>query len=791
MAFFNSPTISYTTGLTGFVHEMVSIDLNGDGWNDLVNARFLFPLENSGVPIEVLINQKDGTFSSVSSIVTPSPGTTVHPREIVTADFNGDGKLDVFIADHGYDAAPFPGSQNRLLLSSGSAYVDATASNLPALSDFTHSAAAADIDGDRDVDIYVGNLYGQNLIEPYFLINNGTGVFTRSNTRLPSAITDFDLNRWSTSAFGDFNGDGHADLFLGRDSGASSVILLNDGDGAFSSTITLPSSPLGASSIALDSHVRDIDNDGLQDLVVVVTNAYADRDIRFWMNHGNGVFLDETADRLSGFDTTGNWLVYATFADFNGDGAGDIMTEQGGLDPSQIFINDGDGYFHAPTNGTQSFTGSAMEVGDFNNDGRPDVAAWGASNLLLYTWADGPSMPLLGDNDANSLYGDARPNTLNGYDGNDVLWSGAGDDTLLGGAHDDVLTGGSGQDVLWGGSGHDKLDGGAGIDELTGDDGNDTYIVDFAADVVVEISAGDTADRVRASVSYTLAITAYVEFLETTSATGTKSINLTGNAIDNTIIGNAGTNVLDGAAGNDVLIGGAGSDIYVLGAEATGIDTITDSSGTADRITSTITRSLANYATIERLTLAGSAAINGTGNVLNNQIIGNVSVNRLDGGAGNDTLDGAEGNDILVGRTGNDVLSGGSGHDTLTGGTGRDVITGGTGADDFNYDSSTETGKTAATRDVIKDFTRGLDDIDLSTIDANGSGAGNAAFKFLVAKGASFTGARGQLRWFQINATGTANDKTIIEADVNGDRRADFQIELTGLKALSSSDFVL
>ena len=156
-----------------------------------------------------------------------------------------------------------------------------------------------------------------------------------------------------------------------------------------------------------------------------------------------------------------------------------------------------------------------------------------------------------------------------------------------------------------------------------------------------------------------------------------------------------------------------------------------------------------------------------------------------------DTLVGNNGNNSLFGGAGNDILSGGVGSDNLTGGLGRDTMTGGTGADVFDFNVVSETGKTAATRDIIKDFQHLVDDIDLSTIDANTKVAGNQVFKFLAVKAAAFTGVAGQLHWLQINPTGTLNDKTIIEGDINGDRVADFQIELTGLKLLTASDFVL
>ncbi|HEY7382101.1 MAG TPA: M10 family metallopeptidase C-terminal domain-containing protein, partial [Beijerinckiaceae bacterium] len=160
-------------------------------------------------------------------------------------------------------------------------------------------------------------------------------------------------------------------------------------------------------------------------------------------------------------------------------------------------------------------------------------------------------------------------------------------------------------------------------------------------------------------------------------------------------------------------------------------------------------------------------------------------------GNGNDRIDGGNGNDRIDGGTGSDTLIGGAGVDTLTGGRGRDVMTGGAARDLFDFNIAADTGRTASTRDVIRDFTHLTDDIDVSTIDANGSAAGNAAFTFLAARGAAFTGVKGQLHWFQLNPSGSASDKTIVEGDINGDRRADFQIELIGLKTLTKIDFIL
>ena len=178
------------------------------------------------------------------------------------------------------------------------------------------------------------------------------------------------------------------------------------------------------------------------------------------------------------------------------------------------------------------------------------------------------------------------------------------------------------------------------------------------------------------------------------------------------------------------------------------------------------------------------------------KITGDGRANTFWGGSGADTLDGAAGSDLLIGQGGNDQLLGGAGNDTLTGGSGRDFMAGGANADHFVFAKFSDTSKSAGTRDVISDFTHSntlklSDRIDLVGIDANTALAGDQAFKFLAAKNAAFTGVKGQLHWLQEDHAGTANDKTIVEGDIDGDRKADFQIELTGLKILVASDFIL
>lgn len=174
---------------------------------------------------------------------------------------------------------------------------------------------------------------------------------------------------------------------------------------------------------------------------------------------------------------------------------------------------------------------------------------------------------------------------------------------------------------------------------------------------------------------------------------------------------------------------------------------------------------------------------NATGGSGSDVLKGNVANNILAGKSGDDNLFGLLGNDALVGGRGNDTMSGGLGFDRLTGGAGRDMLFGGGQADIFDFNAIGETGKSAATRDIIKDFRSTIDDIDLSTIDANGAAAGHA---FVWRGGSGFTGGKGQLHY---RFEGPA--KTIVEGDINGDKVADFQIDVAGHKLLTAADFVL
>ena len=224
------------------------------------------------------------------------------------------------------------------------------------------------------------------------------------------------------------------------------------------------------------------------------------------------------------------------------------------------------------------------------------------------------------------------------------------------------LLGFDGEDTLLGGAGADWLDGGTGVDVLAGGAGNDTYIVDNIGDQVTEL-AGEGNDGVQSSVTYVLGAN-----LEKLVLTGVTDIDGMGNALDNTLFGNAGKNRLEGLNGNDWLDGGAGADTLIggLGNDTFVVDNPRDvivelaGEGT-DSVRSTIGYTLG--ATLENLTLLGTAIIGGAGNALANRLTANAAGSRLHGHGGNDTLTGGVGNDWLDGGAGADSMTGGAGDD--------------------------------------------------------------------------------------------------------------------------------
>lgn len=238
------------------------------------------------------------------------------------------------------------------------------------------------------------------------------------------------------------------------------------------------------------------------------------------------------------------------------------------------------------------------------------------------------------------------------------------------------------------------------------------------------------------------------------SATGGNDYLFSGAGTD-TLYGGGGDDVLNGGPQADVLDGGNGFDIVALGSSNVEYQGIV--ADLADPSQNTGFAYGDTYVSIEGLRGRNEE-------FLGDDLRGNDVAN---------SLWGLDGDDILVGRGGKDRLTGGAGADALDGGEGRDL---------FIFTRVADSSVGADGQDVIYDFMRG-DRIDLREIDANAKARGDQAFKFVGDD--DFRGRTGELRYEK------DEDGTVIYADINGDRAADFAIALDDAMALKAGQFML
>ena len=217
-------------------------------------------------------------------------------------------------------------------------------------------------------------------------------------------------------------------------------------------------------------------------------------------------------------------------------------------------------------------------------------------------------------------------------------------DKITGGTGDDKLRGLGGNDTINGNGGNDEIDGGAGADIMSGGDGDDSYVVDNAGDKVKENARpGGGTDTVYTSLpAYTMPAN-----VENLVYTGESGFSGKGNKSSNRMTGGPGADTLDGQKGTDVMFGLGGDDTYVVDSPADLVNEGPDS-GTDAVISSVTVTTLSSN--VEVLSLS-KGNINGTGNALDNVIVGSSRNNILSGGDGADTLIGGKGNDSFYGET--------------------------------------------------------------------------------------------------------------------------------------------
>lgn len=241
---------------------------------------------------------------------------------------------------------------------------------------------------------------------------------------------------------------------------------------------------------------------------------------------------------------------------------------------------------------------------------------------------------------------------------------------------------------------------------------------------------------------------------------------INGTSGNDTLIGDNSDNIIDGKAGADKMIGNLGNDTYFVDSVKDVVIETSTLKTEIDMVYSSVRYVLGNN--VENLILIGENNISGTGNSLDNILIGNKGNNLLDGKSGSDLLHGGDGNDYLIGGTGND---------TLIGGNGKDVFL-------FNTTLNSK-----YNRDIILDFESGEDKIQLE----------NAIFKKLIKVG-TLTSAN-----FVANETGTAKDSNdyivyntktgVLTYDTNGSYSGGVvEIAVLGVSdhpSISYSDFMV
>ncbi|MFZ2205090.1 MAG: FG-GAP-like repeat-containing protein [Minisyncoccia bacterium] len=324
---FSSPA---TFAVGGQPFSPVSADFNGDGNLDLAATN------NNSNDVQILLGNGTGGFGAASSFIISS-----YSVSITSADFNGDGKADLATANQGSNSV-------SVLFGNGLGGFD-TATN------FTVGSGPiwiinTDLNGDGKVDLVIVN---QNSNNVSVLMNDSTGGFGIATNFLVGS------NPYSVTS-ADFNGDGKADLATVNQGANNVSILLGDSTGGFgiATNFSVGTSPMGITS-------ADFNGDGKIDLVTANSN---NNNVSILLGTGSGSFSSAI-----------NFLVGTTpfsisNADFNGDGKIDLVTANQGSNDVSILLGNGTGSFGTTNNFSACSSPRSVICADFNGDGNIDLS---------------------------------------------------------------------------------------------------------------------------------------------------------------------------------------------------------------------------------------------------------------------------------------------------------------------------------------------------------------------------------------------------------------------------------
>jgi hypothetical protein len=361
--------VEYNTGIGAF--SLVVGDFNGDGKADIVTGNEGNPALGAPGSISVLVGDGDGTFQPARTSYL-----SFSVKSIRAADLNGDGKLDLMMADFS--------DLVYVMLGNGDGTFQAPVAYF--VGPDTKMVVAGDFNGDGKPDLAVA-VAGKNSVA--ILLGNGNGTFAA-----PTLFAVGPNPRYLAVA--DFNGDGKPDLAVANNGSNYLSILLGNGNGTFRSQINV-----AAADIPEAIDVADLNGDGKLDLVVA---DYTDK-VSVLLGNGNGTFRPATTYHA------GQSPKSIVVADFNGDGKLDIAVLDHNGNYVAIMLGKGDGTFRSGIAYSAGENAEEMALGDFNGDGKPDLAFAniGAFQFLGHTFSGGSASVLINEYPARPRATDATP----------------------------------------------------------------------------------------------------------------------------------------------------------------------------------------------------------------------------------------------------------------------------------------------------------------------------------------------------------------------------------------------